>query len=160
MSGGLSPIIQDNGIVARTPSLYYFFPQDNIQIMEDLQNTTTLLPFIRASMGNSLSPAVAKSLGHALGAWLGSFHARTSEISGSYWLHKIDWNHGARNSMNDLLYGLMKQKMKAYPRLFEGIEYKLWKCVEEQRGRDVFGVMGLCHGDFSLRKYGALCYFS
>ncbi|PYH64194.1 phosphotransferase family protein [Aspergillus vadensis CBS 113365] len=148
LARGLVAPKRHDGFIMRTPSPYHFFEQ-NVQIMEDLQGTTPLVDIISAA-GCNMSPTFAASLGYAIGSWLGSLHSSTSKRGGGRFdLHE---NPGGRDTMYGFYLGILEEKIRTAPHLFDGVADQVRKyAVEEIERREGCG-MSLVHGDFSVRN--------
>ncbi|KAL5363088.1 kinase-like domain-containing protein [Aspergillus floccosus] len=149
LARGLVAPKHHDGFIVRTPRPYHFFEQ-NVQVMEDLQGTTPLVDIISAA-GCNMSPTFAASLGYAIGSWLGSLHSSTSKRGGGRF--DLRENPGGRDTMYSFYLGMLEEKIRTAPHLFDGVADQVRKyAVEEIERRDEVCGMSLVHGDFSVRN--------
>jgi len=67
-------------LTVRTPRLYHYDQQTYTQVMEHLADSKDLKSWLLSEEGGkSVSRASATAIGHALGAWIGAFHAWGSQ---------------------------------------------------------------------------------
>lgn len=148
LDNGLCSTVHHGGFVVRPPRPYHCFKTENVQIMEDLPDTTPLLALLLSPKANELSEEFASSMGHALGLWLNSFHEYETGRG-----PEVDKNVDARDRLRGFYYGRLEETIKQFPVLFEGVADKVKRYAKEEVEMEVDDGMTLAHGDFSIRKY-------
>lgn len=127
----------------RPPRHYYFDPQTNTQVMEDIPHCERLRDYLLSAASKDIHPATATSVGETLGVWLASFHSQ-------------DWSHiekrlPAALEANKCLWRNVHDSMYEYilslyddPTIREGAQQTLAR-VNAKRSAAI-------HADFSTKK--------
>lgn len=112
----------------------------------------TLPEYLRSTAGQVISSRFATSLGHAVGAWLGSFHSQNSQENGSGPAPTRREKIPDRELYRNLYGGIVENHKRMSPQLFEGNEETIGQYAAEGLKKDVKGRMGLIHGDLGARQ--------
>ncbi|KAJ5379960.1 uncharacterized protein N7496_002388 [Penicillium cataractarum] len=151
LSQQLCPVVHEGNFTVRPPRLLHFIPQHSTQVIERLENTSTLPEYLRSSAGKAITAQFSTSLGHAIGKWLSAFHAQNSAENGA----KPALQQGKipdRDLYVNLYLGTVDTHIKMSPKLFEDKEEALRSKVAEGLKKDVKGRIGLIHGDLGARQ--------
>ncbi|KAE8372096.1 kinase-like domain-containing protein [Aspergillus bertholletiae] len=125
-------------VSVRVPRLYHYFPQRNIQVGEDVNDSKTLPDSLQ-----SLSLSSAVSIGQGLGRWLASFHtwARSQAITDLPTVIKD--NTQLFDMLTGHIYHIISEECKN-KEIGQYCKDRLLEVAEE-------GV-GVVHGDFTNRN--------
>lgn len=179
-----SPSTDSSIVVVRTPRLYLYDPETNMQIIEDFVNTTDLKTILFSPNAQELllssSPghdSSSSSVGYNLGFWLRAFHTWSSTSAGpeTASLRAQMWrNDSMRKFKYRYTYDSVLRVLGKYPEILlkgfegtledfrDGIAEEFGRASpsfiegEKERGKEEYG---LTHGDFWMGKYAQLSPF-
>lgn len=146
------PTTGSNGDVrVRTPRLYQFNATTHTQILEDLPQSQDLKSFLLSEEGRGMSKSTALAVGHALGSWIGSFHAWTSEVAQSEVRNEMRKNKAMQKLKHSLNYERLINMIDQYPEILQTsrgafMQVKDQAAAEMESGEA--GYWGVIHGDF------------
>ncbi|KUL83778.1 hypothetical protein ZTR_08634 [Talaromyces verruculosus] len=106
-------------ITVKTPRLYDFNQSTHTQIMEDLPEASDLKTWLLSPAGMSLDKPAAKAIGHALGLWLGSFHAWISHDEQIALRDKLAENKSMQQLKYVINYNQLVSMIDRYPHILE-----------------------------------------
>ena len=149
-----------NNFSLRTPHLYKFDRKANTQILEDLSNTTDVKTILESPIVSTVLPrSISTAMGHALGAWLRSFHSWVSEPAQAGLKRYMGNNTSMRKIRYAISYGAFINIVQNFPEIWEA------KKKELEEVRDMATVdyaktthenseesWGIIHGDFWAGK--------
>jgi fructosamine-3-kinase len=155
--------VQDNllspPITVRTPRLYYYDSETYTQVMEHLAGSQDLKSWLLSEQGGkSISQPSAKAIGHALGAWIGAFHAWGSQEQQAVLRATMAQNREMQRLKNMVNYEKLPTMVDKYPHILESSR----AIFEQARDRAAAEInsdsspasdtqnedYGLIHGDF------------
>lgn len=88
--------------------------------MEDLPESSDLKTFLLSSIGMRIDQPAAKAIGHALGSWLGSFHAWISHDEQIELGKKLAENKSMQELKYVINYEQIIRMIDRYPQILEG----------------------------------------
>jgi tRNA A-37 threonylcarbamoyl transferase component Bud32 len=107
-------------ITVRTPRLYHYDQQTYTQVMEHLADSKDLKSWLLSEQGGqSTSQASARAIGHALGAWIGAFHAWGSQEQQAALRGKMMQNIAMQKLKNMVNYEKLPTMVDTYPHILE-----------------------------------------
>ncbi|KAM5496379.1 hypothetical protein McaMca56_004548 [Microsporum canis] len=129
----LLPSITVDNIHLRTPRLYLFDEKTNTQVLEDLVSTIDLKTVLESPTASTALPhPFATGIGHALGAWLQSFHTWVSEPAPAALLKDLGDNEPMRKIRYSISYGAFTNIVQKFPKYGSDAEPR-WKRSETWR---------------------------
>lgn len=150
-----SPTTTDH-ISVKTPHLYLFNPEMNIQVIEDFQDTLDLETMLVTLHETKIpSQSIVKSVNRALGAWLRSFHTWTSAPQQSGLRSEVWKNEPMRKLKLRITYDVFLKVVENFPDILESHQETLEevremgvKEFEREPSEDADEDWGIIHGDF------------
>ncbi len=152
---------KSGAIGVKTPRLYLFIRDANIQVLEDFPASDDLKSiFVSPARNQILTAPVAASIGHNIGAWLRSFHDWS--MSPNTRLKDFGDNEPMRKLKYAITYDSYLRVLETnFPYLLDGHREALLQIKEvatkefERTSNDgyVDKNWGLIHGDFWTGKY-------
>ncbi|EED19069.1 conserved hypothetical protein [Talaromyces stipitatus ATCC 10500] len=107
-------------ITVKTPRLFDFDSTTHMQIMEDLPESSDLKTWLLApDTGMRVDEPAAKAIGHALGSWLGSFHAWTTLDAQAGLRQKLAKNKSMQQLKFIINYDTLIGTIDQYPQILE-----------------------------------------
>ncbi|KAI9650116.1 hypothetical protein NHQ30_000129 [Ciborinia camelliae] len=132
-------------ILVRVPKVLDYFPNDYIQIIEDLSNAMTLKAHI---LQKSFAPQFAATCGKALGAWAAKFHTWGRHPDQENLREVLSGYKEAGIFKHQLSCGRLNATIEKFPEmlgdkrfLFKSVSDRIMTLTEGERG-------GIIHGDF------------
>ncbi|CRG83512.1 Pentafunctional AROM polypeptide [Talaromyces islandicus] len=154
--------VRDNllspSITVRTPRLYHYDSETHTQVMEHLPGSKDLKSWLLSENGGkSISQGSARAIGHALGAWIGAFHAWASQELQTVLRKTMAKNREMQKLKYMVNYEKLATMVDTYPHILESsraIFEQARDCAaaEISSGSSLAstqnGDYGLIHGDF------------
>jgi hypothetical protein len=152
------PLVENFSI--RTPRLYHFDRETDTQVLEDLTDTIDVKTVLQSPERSTvLPPSISTALGHAMGAWLRSFHSWASKPAQAGLEKAIGGNTAMRKIRYMISYGAFLDVVQNFPEIWEAnknvleevkdmatAEYA--KTPQDSKERN----WGIIHGDFWTGK--------
>uniref|UniRef100_A0A093VRL3 Choline kinase alpha n=1 Tax=Talaromyces marneffei PM1 TaxID=1077442 RepID=A0A093VRL3_TALMA len=144
-------------ITVKTPRLYDFDPETHTQIMEDLPESSDLKTFLLSPPGMHIDKPAARAIGHALGSWLGSFHAWISHNEQIDLRQKLGENKSMQQLKYVVNYDQLVNMIDKYPQILEGSRSVFEKVrayaseelsTHSSKNASIDNAWGPIHGDF------------
>jgi 5-methylthioribose kinase len=155
LDGGLLSCSQEN-ITIKTPRVFHFDRETNIQIMEDLPNSLDLKHFLLSELAQDLSEPSARSLGCSLGSWLRSFHEWGTKKEQRETRKLLNQNGTMKDLKFYINYSMLLDTIANFPGILEesrGVFGEVHKfAAAELKKEDNDDEYGLIHGDFWTGK--------
>jgi hypothetical protein len=144
----------------RTPCLYYFDRKTATQVLEDLTDAIDLRTLLESQdVLTILSTSISTSVGHALGAWLRSFHSWVSEPAQAGLKQLVGKNAPMRKIRYAISYGAIIDIVQKFPEIWEEKKEVLEEVrdmataeYEKSPQENIGGNYGIIHGDFWTGK--------
>ncbi|OKL62910.1 hypothetical protein UA08_01198 [Talaromyces atroroseus] len=147
--------VRDTLFTVKTPSLYQSLSAGHTQIMEDLPGSADLKSWLLSPAGMCIEKSVAKAIGHALGSWIGSFHAWGSQDRQAGLRKKLAGNKSMQKLKYAINYETLVSMVDKYPQIldgtravFEQVRSHAAEEISDSDQRNNNGSWGLIHGDF------------
>ncbi|KAH8898608.1 hypothetical protein GQ53DRAFT_710494 [Thozetella sp. PMI_491] len=148
-----SPKISDTAVI-RAPRIHLYDHERNIQVLEDLTNTTGFKMMLFSSDGDKLIPESSRrNIGRYLGSWLRSFHTWASAPQQATLRGKILSDDPMRKLKLRISYNSFLGVLENYPELLEG-HRELLETIRNAKAKefekpatDADEDWGLIHGD-------------
>ncbi|KAF1958725.1 hypothetical protein CC80DRAFT_18095 [Byssothecium circinans] len=143
-------------ILTRTPRLYHFEQNANVEVIQYFPGTTTLKEALP-----SLPSAQAASIGHALGSWLRAFHTWTSTPEQNELREDVAGNEKMKALKWKITYEQGSDVLQRFPEVLGEEEKELWEAIKASEkcrmanGADAEGDggWGVVHADFWTGKW-------
>lgn len=143
------------GTLIKSPRVYRYDLDTNIQIFEDFSNATMFKPMIFSASATTLFPRSSLAIiGHHLGSWLRSFHNWATAPEQAGLRGQMLRDDPMRKLKYTLTYGGFFEVLEKYPELLKGHKKTLESIRDamtrefEQPGSEQDENWGLIHGDF------------
>lgn len=143
-------------VSVKTPHLYLFNPNMNLQVIEDFQDTLDLETML-VSLNETRLPSETflRSVNRALGAWLRSFHTWSAALEQSNLRKEVWKNEPMRRLKLRITYDVFIKVVENFPDILQAHQKTLEEVKEmgvkefarepsEDEGND----WGIIHGDF------------
>ncbi|KAJ5136831.1 hypothetical protein N7448_005385, partial [Penicillium atrosanguineum] len=148
---GLPDHSQEN-ITVKTPRVFHFDRENNIQIMEDLPNSLDLKNFLLSNLSHGVSESSGRSLGRSLGTWLRSFHHWGSNSEQAESRSLFAKNETGKDLKFYIYYSMLIDTIATFPGILEesrGLFEKVKNfAAAELKKSDQHEDFGIIHGDF------------
>jgi hypothetical protein len=150
-------------ISVETPRSYFYDAPSRVQVIEDVSNAVELANVVKSynTEATQTLPSLL-SIGFALGSWLRTFHAWTSESAQSDLQQKILRNKPMRDLKRRITYDTIGSILAKYPNVHRAYQKELdeiqtvarqefeIESTEVAHGSQEWGII---HGDFWTGKY-------
>lgn len=119
-----TPTVSDTSI--KSPHLYHLDSKTDTQVLEDLADTIDLKTVLESPhVATLLSPPIAETMGHALGAWLQAFHSWAVEPAQTELCKVVGANTSMRELRYSISYGAFIQVVQKFPDIWDAKKDKL-----------------------------------
>lgn len=157
-----SPSATGNALI-RSPRVYLYDQESNIQIFEDFSNATMFKPMLFSANASVLFPGSSlATIGHNVGSWLRSFHNWAAAPEQAGLRDQILQDDPMRKLKYGLTYGGFLPVLEHFPELLDG-HMKTLETIQDTMAREFERPLteqdedwGLVHGDFWPGKYVTL----
>jgi hypothetical protein len=149
-----------DNVSVRTPRLYQFDRKTDTHVLEDLADTIDVKTVLELpEVSTVLPPSVSNAVGHAIGAWLRSFHSWVSEPAQAS-LEKLMGNNAPMRKLRYAIsYGSFLDVVKKFPKIWEAKKKTLEKVRDMATAEyaktpqdNAEKNWGVIHGDFWAGK--------